>query len=197
MKNNIRAAHHSKIKVPEITIFFWIIKVLTTAMGESASDYSIHIMNPIIAVGLGGLGLLVALFIQFKTKKYVAWAYWLAVSMVAVFGTMAADVLHVGLGVPYLYSTAFFFASLLIIFFLWYSLEKTLSIHSVYPGRREVFYWATVLTTFALGTAAGDMTAIPSSRNNCNTSLEIKYNGVYEKITKTRRRTQNIQAHRF
>ena len=129
-------------------------------MGESASDYSIHIIDPAIAVMLGGLGLAIALALQFRTRQYVAWVYWLAVSMVAVFGTMAADVLHVGLGVPYFISTIFFAASLTIIFALWYASEKTLSIHSIYTRRSEIFYWSTVLTTFALGTAAGDMTAV-------------------------------------
>lgn len=153
-------SRHPLSKVPEITIYFWIIKILTTAMGESLSDYSVHVINPVIAVALGGLALAVALIIQFRTRHYVAWIYWLAVAMVAVFGTMAADVLHVGLGIPYLVSTSFFAVALVVIFAVWYLSEKTLSIHSVYNGRREMFYWATVLTTFALGTAAGDMTAV-------------------------------------
>lgn len=146
-------------KVPEVTIFFWIVKILTTAFGESTSDYLVRVIDPAIAVGLGGLGLLIALFIQFGTKKYFVWAYWFAVAMVAVFGTMAADVLHIGLGIPYLVSTVFFAIVLIIIFILWYAVEKTLSIHSITTARRELFYWATVITTFALGTAAGDMTA--------------------------------------
>lgn len=146
-------------KVPDITVFFWIVKILTTALGESTSDYLVRVIDPIVAVGLGGIGLLIALFIQLRTKKYFVWAYWFAVSMVAVFGTMAADVLHIGLGIPYLVSTAFFAIVLVIIFILWYVIEKTLSIHSITSTRRELFYWATVITTFALGTAAGDMTA--------------------------------------
>jgi uncharacterized membrane-anchored protein len=146
-------------KVPEITVFFWIIKLLTTAMGEVTSDFLVHQMNPDIAVVLGGIGFTIALIIQFSVRKYIAWIYWLAVVMVAIFGTMAADVLHIGLGIPYLISTAFFSIMLAIIFIIWFKFEKTLSIHSINTSRRELFYWVTVVTTFALGTAAGDMTA--------------------------------------
>ncbi len=151
---------HPLTKVPEITVYFWIIKILTTAMGESTSDYLVHLINPIFAVAIGGIGLAIALMLQFVVRRYIAWIYWLAVVMVAVFGTMAADVLHIGLGIPYLVSTIFFAISLAVIFALWYAVEKTLSIHSIYNPRREIFYWATVMATFALGTAAGDMTAI-------------------------------------
>ena len=152
----VRAAR----KVPEITVYFWILKLLTTAMGEVTSDFLVHLINPVIAVMIGGIGLAVALVLQFWVRRYVAWVYWLAVVMVAVFGTMAADVLHIGLGVPYLVSTTFFLVSLAIIFAVWYASEKTLSIHSINSPRRELFYWAAVMATFALGTAAGDMTAI-------------------------------------
>jgi uncharacterized membrane-anchored protein len=100
-----------------------------------------------------------AMAVQFSVRRYNTWAYWLAVVMVAVFGTMAADVLHVGLGIPYAVSTAFYAVVLAVIFVLWHRSEGTLSIHSIYTRRREVFYWATVLATFALGTAAGDLTA--------------------------------------
>ena len=147
-------------KVPEITAYFWIVKILTTAMGESTSDYLVFHMNPVIAVVLGFLGFVVALVLQFSVRKYIAWVYWFAVLMVAVFGTMAADVLHVQFGIPYVVSTVFFAITLAVIFALWYWSEKTLSIHSINTSHREVFYWATVLATFALGTAAGDMTAI-------------------------------------
>ena len=147
-------------KVPAVTILFWVVKVLTTAVGESASDYLVHVIDPVIAVGIGGLGLAVALTLQFRARRYNAWAYWFAVAMVAVFGTMAADVLHIVIGVPYLDSTIFFAVSLGVIFALWYAVEKTLSIHSIDTWRRELFYWATVMATFALGTAAGDMTAV-------------------------------------
>jgi len=97
--------------------------------------------------------------IQFATRRYRTWVYWLAVAMVGVFGTMAADVLHVGLGVPYVASTAFYLVVLAVIFGVWYATERSLSIHSIRTPRREFFYWATVLATFALGTAAGDLTA--------------------------------------
>ena len=147
-------------KVPEVTAFFWIIKVLTTAMGESTSDYFVRRLDPPVAVALGAVALGVALILQFAVRRYVAWVYWLAVAMVAVFGTMAADVLHVGFGIPYIISTIFFAVVLAIIFVTWYASERTLSIHSISTRRRELFYWATVLVTFALGTAAGDMTAV-------------------------------------
>ena len=146
-------------KVPEITIYFWILKLLTTAMGESTSDYLVYHINPYIAVALGGIGLIASLVLQLLARRYVAWIYWLAVVMVAVFGTMAADVTHVVLGIPYLVSTVFFAVVLAVIFVVWYASEKTLSIHSINTPRREMFYWATILATFALGTAAGDMTA--------------------------------------
>jgi uncharacterized membrane-anchored protein len=163
MNRSLRASvHHTKrifTKVPEITVFFWIIKVLTTGMGEVFSDYLVKHINPLIAVPLAGLGLIVSLVLQFSVRRYVAWIYWLVVVMVSIFGTMAADVVHVVLGIPYLVSTAFFVVALTMVFIIWYAIEKTLSIHSIYTRRREAFYWATVLGTFALGTAAGDMTA--------------------------------------
>lgn len=139
-------------KVPEVTVYFWIIKLLTTGMGETTSDYLVRQLNPILAVALGGIGLAVALVLQFLVRRYIAGVYWLAVVMVAIFGTMAADVLHVGLGIPYLVSTAGFTVALAIIFVAWYLSEKTLSIHSIYTRRRELFYWATAMATFALGT---------------------------------------------
>lgn len=147
------------LKVPEITILFWVVKLLTTAMGESTSDYLVFQIDPYVAVVLGCVGLVVALVLQLLAPRYIAWVYWLAVVMVAVFGTMAADVMHVVLHIPYLVSTIFFAAVLVVVFITWYWSERTLSIHTIYPGRREWFYWATVIATFALGTAAGDMTA--------------------------------------
>jgi uncharacterized membrane-anchored protein len=146
-------------KVPEVTPAFWTTKVLTTGMGEATSDYLVHQLAPIIAVALGGAGLAVALVLQFAVRRYSPWVYWLAVAMVAIFGTMAADFLHVELGVPYVVSTAFFSMALVVVFAVWYRVEKTLSIHTIDSPRREAFYWLTVVTTFALGTAAGDMTA--------------------------------------
>jgi uncharacterized membrane-anchored protein len=147
------------LKVPQITVFFWIVKLLSTAMGESTSDFLVFQIDPYVAVVLGCLGLAVALVLQLMAPRYIAWVYWLAVVMVAVFGTMAADVMHVVLHIPYLDSTIFFAVVLAVVFVVWYRSEKTLSIHTIYPGRREWFYWATVIAAFALGTAAGDMTA--------------------------------------
>jgi uncharacterized membrane-anchored protein len=148
-------------KVPEVTIIFWIIKLLTTALGESSADYLFHVFapKPVIAIAIGSAGFLVALILQLSVRRYIAWIYWLTVAMVAIFGTMAADVMHVGLGVPYQFSTAFFAALLVILFVIWYLSEKTLSIHSIFTRRRELFYWSVVIATFALGTAAGDLTA--------------------------------------
>lgn len=150
---------HPLTKVPEVTVYFWIIKVLTTGMGETTSDFLVKSINPIIAVGIGAIGLVIALVLQFGVRRYVPWIYWLAVVMVAIFGTMAADVLHIVIGIPYLISSIFFSIALAVIFFLWYKVEKTLSIHSIYTRSREIFYWSTVMATFALGTAVGDMTA--------------------------------------
>jgi uncharacterized membrane-anchored protein len=147
------------LRVPEITVYFWIIKGLSTAFGESTSDYSVRVLGPIPAVVLGFLAFTAALILQFSRGQYTAWAYWFAVVMVGVFGTMAADVLHVGLGVPYVASTVLFAIVLAAVFVLWQRIERTLSIHSVDRPRREVFYWAAVVATFALGTSAGDMTA--------------------------------------
>src|SRR5580700_6779429 len=146
-------------KVPQITIFFWVTKLLTTAMGEATSDYLVRVLNPVLAVGLGGLALIGALVMQFRSPRYVPWIYWLAVAMVAVAGTMAADVLHKQFGVPYGVSTPFFAIVLAAVFVAWHRTEQTLSIHSITTPRREAFYWLTVIATFALGTAAGGMTA--------------------------------------
>jgi len=160
LSDTMHNAQRTLNKVPEITVYFWIIKVLTTGMGEVTSDYLAHQLNPIIAVALAGIALVASLVLQFSVRQYVTWIYWLNVVMVSIFGTMAADVLHVGFGIPYIASTIFFVVALVIIFSTWYSSEKTLSIHSIYTRRREVFYWSTILGTFALGTAAGDLTAI-------------------------------------
>jgi uncharacterized membrane-anchored protein len=147
------------VKVAAVTGFFWIIKILTTAMGESVSDYLVHHYNPYLAV-IGGFALfVVALALQLAARAYRSRTYWFAVSMVAVFGTMAADVLHVEFHVPYIVSTFLFAVALLVVFGSWYRSEGTLSIKSVTAGRRERFYWAAVLATFAMGTAAGDLAA--------------------------------------
>jgi uncharacterized membrane-anchored protein len=149
----------SALKVPEIFLYFWVIKLLTTAMGESTSDFLVFQINPYVAVVLACLGLLVALAVQLLLPRFNAWAYWVTVAMVAVFGTMAADVLHVVLHISYAVSSVFFAAALAVVFIAWYRTEHTLSIHTITAGRREWFYWATVMATFALGTAAGDLTA--------------------------------------
>ncbi len=146
-------------KVPEVTVAFWIAKVLTTGMGEATSDFLVHQLAPIVAVAIGAVGLTISLVLQFAVGRYNAWIYWLAVAMVAIFGTMAADFLHVELLVPYVISTGFFVVVLAAVFIVWYRSERTLSIHSIDNPRREAFYWLTVMATFALGTAAGDMTA--------------------------------------
>ena len=146
-------------KVPEITALFWLVKVLTTGMGETTSDFLVHQLGPIPAVALGAVAFVAALWRQLSIPRYDAWIYWLAVVMVAVFGTMCADALHIELGVPYVVSTGFFSISLAAVFAVWYRCEGTLSIHTIDTRRRELFYWLTVVTTFALGTAMGDMTA--------------------------------------
>jgi uncharacterized membrane-anchored protein len=155
----LTSTRHTYSKVPEVTAWFWVVKALTTAMGESTSDFLVHTLAPEVAVVLGAIAFTAAIYIQFAKDRYIPWCYWLAVAMVGVFGTMAADVLHVGLGVPYIASTIFYAIVLAAVFRTWYRIEGTLSIHSIHTPRREMFYWAAVLATFALGTAAGDLTA--------------------------------------
>jgi uncharacterized membrane-anchored protein len=152
-------ARHVLSKVPKVTAYFWVIKILTTFMGEATSDYLVHTISPYLAVGLGFVAFALSLAMQFAARRYRPWVYWTTVAMVAVFGTMAADVLHVALGVPYPVSSAFFAVALGLVFAVWYRTEGTLSIHSICTPRREVFYWAAVVTAFALGTATGDLTA--------------------------------------
>jgi uncharacterized membrane-anchored protein len=153
------SAQRAASKVPQITALFWIIKILTTAQGEATSDYLVYRIDPFIAVAISGLVLAAALVLQFRARQYVAWIYWLAVDLVAIFGTMAADGMHIKLHIPYAASSAFFAIVLTAVLISWYLTERTLSIHSIRTRRREAFYWATVLATFALGTALGDMTA--------------------------------------
>jgi uncharacterized membrane-anchored protein len=145
-------------KVPEITALFWVIKILTTGMGEATSDFLIKI-NILLGGVVGLAAFVLALWWQFRVRRYTAVVYWLAVAMVAVFGTLAADGLHVELHVPYIGSTIFYAIVLAVVFYLWRRDEGTLSIHSIVTRRREVYYWLTVLATFALGTATGDLTA--------------------------------------
>ena len=153
------AARTAPVRVPEITIYFWIVKILSTGAGESTSDFLAHRFNPALVAIAGAAGLAVSLVLQFRMRRYLAWTYWFAVLMVAIFGTMAADVLHDGLHIPYSTSTIALAVVLAIIFVAWYRVEHTLSIHSITTRRREGLYWATVIATFAVGTAAGDMTA--------------------------------------
>lgn len=146
-------------KVPEITALFWVIKVLSTGMGETFSDFLVSHLPPEIAVGGAGLALIASLIVQFRSRRYVAWIYWTAVVMVSICGTMVADVVDFVVGVPLLLSTIIFATLLAAVFGLWHASEKTLSVHSITTRRREAFYWATVMVTFALGTVAGDLTA--------------------------------------
>ncbi len=144
-------------KVPAITLLFWVIKTLTTGMGEALSDFLAN-TNIVAAIAIGVLGLAGALWLQIRSRRYSAPRYWLAVAMVAVFGTMAADGIHL-VGLPYVVTTVFYLLVVGGLFAVWHRSEGTLSIHSITTRRRELFYWATVLASFALGTAAGDLTA--------------------------------------
>jgi uncharacterized membrane-anchored protein len=146
-------------KVPEVTVAFWVAKALSTALGESTSDFLVHRIGPPAAVVISGLALIAGLAWQLSVDRYIARVYWFGVVMMAISGTLAADAVHVGLGVPYAVSTVLYAIVLAVVFALWQRTEGTLSIHSIRTHRRELFYWAAVLATFALGTAAGDMTA--------------------------------------
>ncbi len=148
-------------KVPEVTIFFWIIKVLCTTVGETFSDF----LNVNLGLGLTGtsvaMGILLAaiLFFQFRAYRYVPALYWLTVVLISVFGTLVTDNLTDKLGVPLEVSTLVFSVAMLVTFIVWFAFEKTLSIHSIFTRRREAFYWLAILFTFALGTASGDLMA--------------------------------------
>jgi uncharacterized membrane-anchored protein len=156
----VAAVRPRALKVPEVTLLFWIAKATTTALGESTSDWLVHTISPVLAVLLGFIAFCAALGIQFAVPEYRPWAYWLAVAMVGVFGTMAADVLHVRFGVAYGVSKLVFGVVLVCVFASWHLVEGTLSMHSIRTPRREIFYWLAVVATFALGTAAGDLTAV-------------------------------------
>ena len=148
-------------KVPEIIFLFWVIKVLTTAGGEATSDYLALDLGSRLVAGCIEAGIfLVALVWQFRTRRYVAAAYWLLAYAIAIFGTGVADAMHLFVGIPYSGTTALWAVVLALVFWLWYRSEHTLSIHSIYTQRREVFYWAVVFATFAEGTALGDWTAV-------------------------------------
>lgn len=148
-------------KVPEITIFFWIIKILCTTIGETAADY----LNDTLGLGLTGTSLIMGILlvavlaVQFWTRKYVPPVYWLTVVLVSVVGTLITDNLVDNYGVPLETTTIGFGIALLATFAIWYASERTLSIHSITTPRREAFYWLAILFTFALGTAAGDLVA--------------------------------------
>jgi uncharacterized membrane-anchored protein len=148
-------------KVPEVTIFFWIIKVLCTTIGETFADY----LNTALNFGLTnttyvmGALLIIVLAFQFKAKKYIPSIYWLSVVLLSVVGTLITDNLTDNLGVSLVTTTAIFSIILAAVFAVWYFVEKTLSIHSIVTTKREIFYWLAILFTFALGTAAGDLTA--------------------------------------
>jgi uncharacterized membrane-anchored protein len=154
-----REMRTTAVKVPAVTAGFWILKVLTTGMGETASDWLAHTVDPVLAVSGSGLVLAALLVVQIAAWSYRPWLYWGAVAMVSVFGTMAADVIHLAFGVPYAVSTAGFGAVVAALLIGWHRSEGTLAVHSITTTRRELFYWATVCATFALGTAAGDLTA--------------------------------------
>ena len=148
-------------KVPEITLYFWIIKVLCTTVGETAADF----LNVNMGWGLTGTSiimsilLVVVLFFQVKSKKYIPSLYWLAVVLISVVGTLITDNLSDNFGVSLVTTTIVFAIALTLTFIWWYAKEKTLSIHSIFTRQREGFYWLTILFTFALGTAAGDLIA--------------------------------------
>ncbi|MBZ9637630.1 hypothetical protein [Clostridium sp. FP1] len=148
-------------KVPEITIFFWIIKVLATTVGETAADFlntNLNLGLTITTFIMSGI-LIITLIFQFKARKYVAGIYWFAVVLISIVGTLVTDNLVDNFGVPLETTTIIFFIALLVTFVAWYAKEKTLSVHSIFTTKREAFYWSAILFTFALGTAAGDLIA--------------------------------------
>ena len=148
-------------KVPEVTIYFWIIKILCTTVGETAAD----LMNEELGLGLTnttyimGAALIAILVVQFRSRKYVPWVYWLAVVLISIVGTLITDNLVDNAGVPLETTTIAFSAALAVVFAVWYAVERTLSVHTIVTSRREAFYWLAILFTFALGTSAGDLFA--------------------------------------
>jgi uncharacterized membrane-anchored protein len=144
-------------KVPEITFMFWVVKVLTTCGGEAVSDYLAEgdrLIGGVVEVSL----LVIGLVWQFRTRRYSAVPYWFLAYAIAIFGTGVSDGLHLFVGIPYTGTTILWAVVLALVFWLWYRSEGTLSIHSITTRRREMFYWAVVFATFALGTALGDFT---------------------------------------
>jgi uncharacterized membrane-anchored protein len=146
-------------KVPEVTLAFWVIKVMSTTVGETGADYlAVHVgLGTALTDGIMAALLVGALLLQLRTWRYVPWIYWLTVVLVSVVGTQITDALTDGLDVSLYLSTTLFALALAATFAIWYSLERTLSIHTIVTRRRELFYWAAILFTFALGTAAGDL----------------------------------------
>jgi uncharacterized membrane-anchored protein len=148
-------------RVPKVTVDFWLIKLMAVTMGETAADYLAVNMGlglTTTSLIMGGI-LLVALVLQFAQKKYVPWAYWLAVVLISIVGTLVTDNLVDNFGVALTTTTIAFTVLLAATFAAWYASEKTLSIHSIFTTKREAFYWLAILFTFALGTAAGDLVA--------------------------------------
>jgi uncharacterized membrane-anchored protein len=148
-------------KVPEVTIYFWIIKILATTVGETAADFLSDTMGLGLTVTtwVMSAGLAVVLVLQFRTRRYIPWNYWLAVVLISIVGTLITDNLVDNLGVS-LWTTTISFAVLLAATFtVWFMSEHTLSIHSIDTTKREAFYWCAILFTFALGTAGGDLLA--------------------------------------
>jgi uncharacterized membrane-anchored protein len=146
-------------KVPEITLTFWIIKILSTTVGETGADYlAVHVgLGKAITVSIMITLLALALLLQLRSQRYVPWVYWLTVVLLSVVGTQITDALTDGLGVSLYVSSAVFSLSLAALVAVWYWCERTLSIRTIVTRRRELFYWAAILLTFALGTAAGDL----------------------------------------
>jgi uncharacterized membrane-anchored protein len=145
-------------KVPEVTFLFWVIKLLTTAGGEAVSDFLVphgYLLTGMVEVAI----FVIAVVLQLSTRRYVAPAYWFLALAIAIFGTGAADAMHLIIHIPYGGTSALWALVLAVVFWLWYRSEHTLSIHSIVTRRRELFYWAVVFATFALGTAVGDFTA--------------------------------------
>ncbi|MET4482815.1 putative membrane-anchored protein, partial [Bradyrhizobium sp. F1.13.3] len=146
-------------KVPEVTVIFWMIKIMSTTVGETGADYlAVHVGLGTTLTGLLMASLLVvAVVVQLSMNRYVPWIYWLTVVLVSVVGTQITDFLSDELEVSLYLSTAAFAVVLAATFASWYAVERTLSIHTIVTTRRELFYWAAILFTFALGTAAGDL----------------------------------------
>ena len=148
-------------KVPQVTLFFWIIKIMATTVGETAADFlsfNLH-MGLIVTSWIMAALLIVALAVQLAAKAYVPWKYWIAVVFLSIFGTLVTDNLVDNFHVSLITTTVLFSLALIATFISWYASEKTLSIHSIFTRRREAFYWCAILFTFALGTAAGDLVA--------------------------------------